>query len=116
MPLLILLYATSPVMAVVGCCQATRILRTAPEKLWRLTAKGGGIPRDFFFSYFAATTEGCAIEVHHPMAFGEPVSLSSIREYDARYRPPQSMEYVDGEHPVALALSDHELWPPGTRK
>ena len=49
----IVIYATAPVMRVVGCVQVRGIIGDRPDGLWQKTKNVAGITREFFDSYFA---------------------------------------------------------------
>lgn len=71
----ILIYATSPVRAVVGVAEIERLEQGTPERLWREFRSVGGIGRSDFFEYFADTERGCAYVVRRIWPCTSPIPL-----------------------------------------
>ena len=87
----VLLYASSPVKAVIGYAHIDGTLTLPLSQLWERTKKGAGIDNAYFHEYFGWMGEGGALALSSPVRLPRPVS---IEELDAR-RAPQSFMYVD---------------------
>ncbi|NMO93996.1 ASCH domain-containing protein [Actinomycetospora sp. TBRC 11914] len=89
----VLLYASSPTMRVVGA--ATLELTTVgnPNQLWHLFSARAGLTRDEYDSYFAGSTKGGALALRNVVRFRSPPPLASLRERIG-INPPQSYRYV----------------------
>lgn len=93
---LVVVYASSPVKAVVGVFTVAGVKRDAPDRLWAEHADEFGIGEAEYRSYFAGATLGHAIEVGDVVEI-EPVPLNLLRERIDGFRPPQSYEWWQGE-------------------
>jgi predicted transcriptional regulator len=100
----IVIYATSPVCAVVGVAEIERIEHAAPGVLWKSFGESGGIGRSDFFSYFAGTDRGSAYVVKRAFPCAKPVALG---ERGLPETPPQTFQYVDEQ------ILEAVLGPPG---
>ncbi len=96
----ILIYATSPVRAVVGVAEVERLERASPRELWSAFADVRRHSPSDFFAYFAGTRMGCAYVVKRIWSCSPPKSLgrhglprdrtpsvSICRRKDPRRRP-----------------------------
>lgn len=87
----ILVYASAPVMRIVGEFKVRQIIKASPPVLWETTHLQGGVSRDFFFEYFKGRQQGYAIEVASFKLYDKPKELSELGISTA----PQSFRYVE---------------------
>lgn len=101
---LVVLYASSPVKAVVGTATVERIVTAPPSALWPTVAAHGGISRAEFDEYFDGAIEGTGIFVHTAASSSAPYPLDEIRADWPGFHPPQAFRYLRsmGEWAVAL--------------
>lgn len=90
----ILIYATSPVKAVVGVAEIERLERGSPGRLWDEFRDVGGIGRSDFFRYFSGSREGFAYVVRRTWSCSKPVPLG---RQGLPSRAPQAFRYVDAQ-------------------
>lgn len=87
----IVVYATSPIMKVIGEMEVKQTLENAPMHLWNQTQEYAGISKELFFKYF----RGCAIaygyEIGHTIRYDKAKDLS---EYGITTAP-QSFIYLN---------------------
>jgi predicted transcriptional regulator len=88
----IVIYATSPVKAVVGVAEVERLERGSPQRLWRDFGDVGGIRREDFFRYFSGTSEGFAYVVGKTWSCASPIPLG---QDGLPATAPQTFRYVD---------------------
>lgn len=74
----IVIYATAPVMRVVGCVQVRGILGDRPDELWQQTKNAAGITREFFDSYFAGRDMAYAYVLGDVVRYDVPKTLSEF--------------------------------------
>ena len=86
----ILLYATYPIMKVVGEGSGISILEDTPDRIWDRTADYAGIDRDFFDEYYSDKELAVAYSLGEIIEYSEPRKLS---EYGIRTAP-QSFIYI----------------------
>jgi predicted transcriptional regulator len=92
----ILIYATSPVCAVVGVAEIEGIEHGTPQTLWRAFRLVGGIGRSDFFQYFENAAWGCAYVVRRTWSCASPIRLG---RKGLPLTAPQAFQYV---HPSTL--------------
>jgi predicted transcriptional regulator len=88
----ILIYATSPICAVVGVAEVERTERGSPGALWESFGNVGGISRSDFFSYFSGVLEGAAYVLGETWLCAIPASLG---RQGLPCTAPQAFQYVD---------------------
>jgi predicted transcriptional regulator len=88
------IYATTPVCAVVGVAEIERVERASPASLWSTFRHVGGIGRAEFFEYFSGVAEGCAYVLGHVLWCSTPLALGTG---GLPARAPQAFQYL-GAH------------------
>lgn len=89
---LVVVYASSPVKAVVGVFKVGGVASGPVEALWDEFGDEFGVQRNEYVAYFDGLREANAIQVEQPVEV-KPVPLSELRERNHRFRPPQSYMY-----------------------
>ena len=92
-----LLYAASPVRALVGTCVVTSVKSAGLVDLWREHGPQSGLAHSEFESYFEGVEAGTALTLAHPYSFPRGVALHDLRAQPGSFRPPQSFAYVAAE-------------------
>ncbi len=92
-----LLYATTPVRALVGTCIITSVQTADLAALWREYGSRSDLRRHEFQQYFDGVDVGTALVLTQPRAFGRRVPLQDLRAKPTGFRPPQSFAYVDAK-------------------
>lgn len=90
---IIVIYATSPVMKIVGEVKVKGILEKAPSALWEQTKKNAGITRKKYREYFAGCKKAFAYELDEVVKYTNGTNLEEIGIYQA----PQSFVYITDE-------------------
>ncbi len=90
-----LLYATTPVRALLGTCIITDVRSVGLTALWREYGARSDLRYHEFERYFDGVDVGTALVLAQPRAFGRRVSLKDLRAKPRGFRPPQSFAYVD---------------------
>ena len=101
-----LLYATSPVRALLGTCIITSVQPSNLKVLWRVHGSESGLLHHEFLDYFEGVDVGTALTLTQPRAFSRPIALQDLRARPRGFRPPQSFAYVDtktGERLIRMA-------------
>jgi predicted transcriptional regulator len=91
---LIVLYASSPVQAVLGTAQVDRIVSTSPEALWSMVEMAAGVTREEFDLYFQGAGEAVGIFIDSPAVAPDPYALRDIRRDWPTFHPPQAFRYL----------------------
>lgn len=86
----IIIYATSPVMKVVGEADVMDIIVNKPETVWKTTANYAGITKRFFDDYYRNRDKAVAFKLGNVKQYKKPKDLS----YYGINNAPQSFVYV----------------------
>ena len=90
-----LVYATSPVRALVGTCIVTSVVSEQLATLWREYGPRTGVNHREFLEYFEGVEKGTALTLADPASLPQPIPLTRLRGTSPGFRPPQSFAYVD---------------------
>ncbi len=93
-PTEVLLYASSPVSAIVGRCRAINVLAHKPRGLWRLVGPQTGVTFEKFSEYFEGCDTAFGIVVEQATRLQNPIGLAAIRNQPGNLQPPQSYRYL----------------------
>lgn len=86
----IVIYATAPLMQVVGEVEVNGVIEDYPEQVWQLTADFSGISKDFFDQYYGRTTRAVAYRLGKVHKYPRPRRLQDLGVSSA----PQSFVYL----------------------
>lgn len=88
------IYASKPIMAIIGEFTIGSIISDTPQILWELTNKEGGTTRSQFFSYFNGKETAHAIKIKGVRRFPTPIDPKTIIK---GFIAPQNFIYTDVE-------------------
>ena len=97
----IILYASSPQMAVVGTARLGEVTVCPPGDGWRRFHNEFGISREEYNAYLEGATNAHLLHVTSVNRLNEPLPLRHLRE-QAPFQPPQSFRYVAPGDPAGL--------------
>ena len=87
----IVIYATAPIMQVVGEVEVKNIIEDTPNKVWKKTKEQSGVRKDFYDSYYKNKNKAIAYELGDVIIYNNPKALSDLGiDYI-----PQSYTYLD---------------------
>ena len=87
----VVLYASSPMSALVGEARVKSVVSSSPDQIWNKFGKEVGCSWDDFAGYTSSASEVCAIEIDDVVPYRAPVTLSQISHLVKEdLRPPQS--------------------------
>lgn len=90
-----LMYAASPVRALLGTCVITSVRCTDLAALWREHGSDAALSYEEFQQYFEGVDVGTALTLTAPQPFRRRVPLQDMQAKPESFRPPQSFAYVD---------------------
>ncbi len=90
----VLMYATAPVKAVVGCFEVGRIDEGTKNSIWKSHRQTCAVSRSEFRQYFDGASRAFAIEIARVYRFEDPVALVSLPGVS---RPSQSFQCLEFE-------------------
>ena len=86
----IIIYATSPVMKVVGEADVIDVIVDLPEQVWELTSAFAGVSKAFYDEYYQDKEVAVAYRLGKVKKYSNPLSLA---DFGIRFAP-QSFVYV----------------------
>lgn len=90
-----LVYASSPVSALVGAVRIRTTDTDRPDSLWSRWGNRTALKRAEYDTYLAGSTRPCAIVVSAAVAFPQAISLSELRRRRHAFVTPQSYRFLD---------------------
>lgn len=90
----VLIYSSTPTMALLASAVVDRIDVCAVEKLWPRVRSAAGVSKAEYLSYFSGADQGVALWLSHVHTLERPIRLQELRERWPWFRPPQSYCYV----------------------
>lgn len=97
----IILYASSPIMAIVGTARLREAQVLDLESAWQRHNRRLGLSRGEFDAYLDGSARAFVLILSQVQILDEPLSLSRLRE-DGRFQPPQSFRYVAASDPAPI--------------
>ena len=99
---LCLLYASSPICALVGAIRVWRTDTDSPEALWSSWGEQSGISRLEYDSYLGGSTLPCAIVVAAALRLLHPIPLDELRRRQSDFVTPQSYRFLQAPELASL--------------
>jgi len=97
----VILYASSPTMAIVGTARLREVRSQPPPAAWREHHPSLGLSRAEFDAYLDGSPRAYLLLLHRVCVLNEPLSLRCLRQ-DGGFRPPQSFRYIAASDPARL--------------
>ncbi len=91
---LVLVYVSSPRMALVGGFEVEGVVTATPTDLCRSHLKLSGLTQDAFLNYFEGATKAYGILIGHTWKLEQATELTTLRRRKGGFHPPQSYRYV----------------------
>lgn len=92
----VVLYASSPVKAVVGTFTVDRVVEASPRALWPQVRGLAAVTRREFYDYFDGASTAVAIFLKAPASAKRHLSLEQMRRASPAFSPPQGYQYLAG--------------------
>lgn len=86
----IIIYATSPVMLVVGEAEVIEVIVDIPEQVWEMTSEFAGISKRFYDKYYQNKDKAVAYRLGEVKKYKKPLTLA---DFGINFAP-QSFVYV----------------------
>lgn len=90
----LLVYASSPVMAIIGAVEVIEVVQQAPHALWRLVKSKAKVERTFFDEYYEGHDTAFGIFLGRTRLFERQLPLSALRSAWPHFAPPQNYRYL----------------------
>ncbi|WP_218024444.1 hypothetical protein [Nocardia lijiangensis] len=103
----LILYASAPVMAVVGVALLLDSETDTAQLIWRRHRRKLGLTRAEFDTYLCGSPTATALTLGFPTELPDPPSLAMLRA-ESGFHPPQSYRYLhSGDHQILHSAADH---------
>jgi predicted transcriptional regulator len=106
----ILLYASSPTMAIVGTARLRTTQTHTPDTAWKKHHTHLGLTRDEFDAYLDGSPRAHLLLLHQVCVLNQPLHLHQLRQV-GQFQPPQSFRYVTPSDPTPLHDLSHATRP-----
>jgi predicted transcriptional regulator len=94
---LVLVYVSSPKMALVGGFEVAGIVSDEPQTLCKKWQPQSGVEDETFLHYFQGATTAYGILIGRTWQFESATELKALRRRKGGFHPPQSYRYVGSE-------------------
>ncbi|MFF4860005.1 ASCH domain-containing protein [Streptomyces rubiginosohelvolus] len=101
----VIIYATSPTMALTGTARLTGVDAAAPAHIWRRHRSNCGIRKAEYMTYMEGATQASALLLDSPQPLTDAVPLAHLR-HTGGFHPPQSYRYLT-LHTLRTLLDGH---------
>lgn len=92
---LMMVYSTSPEMAIIGVCKIKEVIKSTPENLWVNYSDILGIDEKRYYEYYSNSEKAVGIVLSHVRRFKTKISLSQVKEIFPSFTPPQTFKYFN---------------------
>jgi len=107
----VLIYASSPVKAIVGGFLIGELIQGSPARLWDRVKNMAGVTQPEYDDYFTGAAVGYGITIARRWRLPKPVSLETLRLRHPSFWPPQSYAYLSADNDLLPLLSRPDAGP-----
>lgn len=100
----VIIYVSTPVKAIAGGFQISRVVTASPSELWHQVKDDAGVTQQQFDDYYAGSGSGHAIFISNAWKVKKPVSLELLRNR-LNFSAPQNFRYLQKTHLDQLEAS-----------
>ena len=106
---IVILYVSTPVKAIVGGFQFSRVIEKNIDELWKNVEHIAGVTFEQFSNYYSGANNGYGIFISKVWKYSTPVSLELLRSSWSNFSPPQNFRYLHSSQADDLNLLDFEV-------
>lgn len=92
---LMIVYSTSPEMAMVGICMIKEVIKSTPNDIWINHSDILGIDEKRFNEYYSETDKAVGIVLSSVRRFKSKMPLKKVKEIFPTFTPPQTFKYFN---------------------
>jgi predicted transcriptional regulator len=93
----VIVYASSPVRAILGTCAVSDVRSGSPDEIWDLHGVLAAVNAEEYDEYFAGAKQAVAITVTNPTRLASAIPLDRLRAVAPGFHPPQSFRYLSSD-------------------
>ncbi len=97
----IILYASSPTMAIVGTARLREVQTLTPDAAWSQHRRSLALTRPEFDAYLDGSPRAYLLILHRVCTLNEPLTLRELRQ-EGHFQPPQSFRYIAPSDPAPI--------------
>lgn len=90
---LVIVYSTSPEMAIIGICKVNKVIKATPNEIWSKYHEILGIDKTRFFQYYHDTNTAVGIFLDNTRRLKYKIPLNQIKAIFPFFSPPQTFKY-----------------------
>ncbi len=90
---LMIVYSTSPEMAIIGVCRIKELIKSTPRDIWDKHSDILGIDEQRFFDYYSNSTRAVGIVIGSFRRLSSKIPLKRIKKQFPQFAPPQTFKY-----------------------
>ncbi len=90
---LMIVYSTSPEMAVIGVCKIAKIIKSSPAEIWEKYSEVLGIDEHRFNAYYSESRTAVGIVIDRARRLKTKIPLKNIKRVFPEFAPPQTFKY-----------------------
>ena len=94
---LMIVYSTSPEMAVIGVCKIDKIIKSSPQDIWEQHSEILGIDENRFNAYYSKSSTAVGIVIDQARRLKAKIPLKNIKKVYPGFAPPQTFKYFSRE-------------------
>lgn len=95
---MVIIYSSSPIMAIIGTATIKEIISTTPTKMWSEHSTKLGIDKKRYLEYYNGKQVAVGIVLKGKEKLENPISLKEFRKKFSRFQPPQTFRYIDQQY------------------
>lgn len=111
----LLVYASAPVMAIVGAVEVVDVVQNAPDDLWKLVKAYAAVEHEFYEAYYRDHSTAYGIFLGRTKLYRRPCSLDKLRSAWPGFAPPQNYRFVQLWNPLQHTLTEADRLLPTVR-
>jgi predicted transcriptional regulator len=104
----VLVYVSTPIQALIGMFQVSRIVESSPEQLWPQVHDQAGVTKEQFDNYYSGAERAFGIFLNATRQLPMPIKLRGLKEMLGGFQPPQSYIYLKEEELRLVGFESHK--------
>lgn len=103
---LVLIYASSPIQALVGAFKVDYVIKKPLPELWLLVQGSAGVTKQEFDTYFQGRLSGIGIFFSEVWVLENPIKRQQLQKEVEGFCPPQGFRYITKQELMNSQLAD----------
>ena len=103
--MLVLIYESSPVMAVTAMALVSAITCAPLDDMWQQHGPATQITKEEYYQYYEGRDRACALHIERVVLFPTPFTLEELRQLNVMQQPPQSYRFLGPQQFKQLGMA-----------